>query len=351
MHILQINTEKGWRGGERQTLLSMEGLRDAGVTVTLLCLRNQPLAQKAHEAGFTVVAVANQFGALRHCILHGGRYSVLHAQSSRAFGFAAVATLFVRTPLVYTRRVDFVPRGMLTKWKYRRADALVAISEAIRDILHNAGMGEATVISSIVTDYVPDKARCALLRQEQHLDGRCVVGVIAALVGHKDPLTMVRAASLVYKRLPDTVFLHFGEGALRCAVEEELSRLNLQDVYRLLGHRDKVEDFFPLFDCFAMSSSEEGLGSTVLDAFKNGVPVASTSAGGLAELVQGRGLLSRPGDHEALAGSIVSLMEHRADARRMCDEAREYVVKHHARKALSQRYIEIYHRLTALPTP
>ena len=52
MHILQINTEKGWRGGERQTLLSMEGLRDAGVTVTLLCIKNRPLWRGVYFVSF-----------------------------------------------------------------------------------------------------------------------------------------------------------------------------------------------------------------------------------------------------------------------------------------------------------
>ncbi|MBN1306724.1 MAG: glycosyltransferase, partial [Chitinispirillaceae bacterium] len=110
MHILQINTEKGWRGGERQTLLCMEGLRDAGVPVTLLCLRGRPLWRRAREADFPVVAIAAQAGIVTH-LMHGARrYSVLHAQSARAFGFAAIATLFAPVPLVYTRRVDFVPR-------------------------------------------------------------------------------------------------------------------------------------------------------------------------------------------------------------------------------------------------
>ena len=35
MRILQINTERGWRGGERQTLLTALGLRAAGDTVGL----------------------------------------------------------------------------------------------------------------------------------------------------------------------------------------------------------------------------------------------------------------------------------------------------------------------------
>ena len=347
MHILQVNTEKGWRGGERQTLLSMEGLRDAGVTVTLLCLSDSPLYERAVKAGFPVVGVSGQFGALQHMIFRGNRYSVIHAQSSRAFGFASLATLFIRTPVVYTRRVDFIPRGILTKWKYHRAAALVAISNAIGTILSDAGMGEARVISSIVPDYTPDTTRAERLREELHCSQRTVVGVVAALVGHKDPLTMVQAAKEVAASTPDVLFLHFGDGALRSDVETAIQRLSLTGYYRLMGHQSGVEDYFQLFDCFAMSSKEEGLGSSVLDAFKYGIPVASTTAGGLAELVAGRGLLSPPGDAPALADNIRRLLTDASAARQMAEKAKTYVAAHHSRKVLTTRYISLYREITA----
>ncbi|MBN1574908.1 MAG: glycosyltransferase family 4 protein [Chitinispirillaceae bacterium] len=351
MHILQINTEKGWRGGERQTLLCMEGLRDAGVPATLLCLRDRPLWQRAREAGFPVVGVAGHAGLSAHLLFRGRRYSVWHAQSSRAFGFAAIASLTTHTPLVYTRRVDFVPRGKLTQCKYRRAAALVAISSAIRDTLKTAGMGEATVISSIVPDRAPDPAKSASLRRELHLDGRRVVGVVAMLSSEKDPFTMLRAATHVIERLPDTVFLHFGGGPLQKKVADEHARLNLRNSYRLLGYRSDVEAYFPLFDCFAMSSTKEGLGSSVLDAYKNGVPVASTDAGGLAELVDGRGLLSAKGDPAALGGSIVRLLTDRPLAAALSETARAYVLAYHDRKVLTDRYIELYNKVSGRTAP
>ena len=346
MHILQINTEKGWRGGERQTLLSMRGLRKAGIRVTLLCRTGQPLRRKALDEGFETVGVDGQFGTLLHLLLHGRRYSIIHTQSSRAFGAAAIASLVVNTPLVYTRRVDFVPRGALTRWKYRRASALIAISRAIAVILRDAGMGDAEVISSMVAEHAPDHHRMLALKKEQQLDDKKIVGVVAALAGHKDPLTMVRAAAAVVEKLPDTVFLHFGDGVLRPAVEEVCGRNALGDHYRLMGYCSDVEDYFPLFDCFAMSSSEEGLGSSVLDAFYYGIPVASTAAGGLAELVEGRGLLSGVGDHAALAANITALLSDRKKAETLSSAAKRYVTEQHGREVLTEKYVGLYRRIS-----
>ena len=58
-----------------------------------------------------------------------------------------------------------------------------------------------------------------------------------------------------------------------------------------------------------MSSKEEGLGTAVLDAMALGIPVASTSAGGLPEMLKGgAGVLAPPHDPEALADAVARLL-------------------------------------------
>jgi len=62
-------------------------------------------------------------------------------------------------------------------------------------------------------------------------------------------------------------------------------------------------------DVYVMSSREEGLGTSVLDAMARGIPVASTSAGGLPELLyEGGGILVPPRSPDALAGAVRRLL-------------------------------------------
>ena len=50
--------------------------------------------------------------------------------------------------------------------------------------------------------------------------------------------------------------------------DDEARALGVEDVYRFAGFRKGVEDFYSILDVFVMSSEEEALGSSVLDAFR-----------------------------------------------------------------------------------
>ena len=59
MNILEVNTEKTWRGGERQTLYNAIGLKQLGHQVTLLCLKDYPLAMYAKQHHIDVIEINN----------------------------------------------------------------------------------------------------------------------------------------------------------------------------------------------------------------------------------------------------------------------------------------------------
>ena len=55
LRVLLINTEKIWRGGERQTLYTLQGLLSEGVKASLLCLKDYPLHRQAQKKTFQLL--------------------------------------------------------------------------------------------------------------------------------------------------------------------------------------------------------------------------------------------------------------------------------------------------------
>lgn len=302
------------------------------------------MAEKAKEAGITTHEVEMN-GAFNWLLKHGAHFDILHAQSSGAQTAAVTSKHFHKRPVVYTRRVDFRIKGALSKWKYRITDKLVAISEAIREIMEGQGLRDIDVVPSVVVPKVLDRERAKATLEEQGIAGKKVIGTVAALVQHKDPLTMVAAIAQLAKKRDDFIFLHFGAGKMQEEAKAKVMELGLEGIYRFMGHVVNVEDFYSVFDVFVMSSEEEGLGSSVLDAFQYGVPVATTNAGGLKETVEGRGLLCAVKDHEALAVNVERLLDDAALAADLKAKALAAVKAHYDLGAATQQYMALYQRL------
>ena len=345
MKILQVNTEKTWRGGERQTYYNIEGFLKQGHEVELLCRKDFPLHKKAKELDINIHPVSNGLQATIYLMKHARYVDIVHAQTASAQMYGMFSRVAHKTPVVYTRRVDFVPSGFFTKLKYNRTDKLVAISSAIKTILENFGQTNISVVPDIANPKELNKDRATKLIHFRGWHNKKIIASIAALVPHKDPLTMVQAIYHLSQMRDDFMFLHFGEGDLQEEVEKEIAHLNVSRWYHLMGHVDNVEDFFSIFDVFVMSSEEEGLGSSVLDAFQYKVPVVSTNAGGLQEVVEGNGLICDVKDAKALALSINEILNDADLKFAITENAFETVKKKYSLETITNQYIQIFEPL------
>lgn len=310
MKILHINLERGWRGGERQTLYLMEGLRSRGHECSLLARRGDVMAQRARDRGFLVIEIGKPFLLRGYLLRH---YDVIHAHEMRGLQIASLWKGFHARPVVYTRRVDYTPSGdVITRMTYARVDTLVAISRKIESIMREWGFDadRIRVIRSTVHlgDGEPFPGKVAALRERFH--GKKVAGCVAALVGHKDHRTLLEAASLLKDARPDIVFVLVGDGPLAKQLKQYARELGLSNVL-FEGYQPDPYPYFKIFDVFVLTSKEEGLGSSILDAFRYKVPVVATAAGGVPELVvEGQtGLLVETGDPRAVADAILRILE------------------------------------------
>ena len=329
--VVHLASGREWRGGQRQVWLLARELARLGVPQIVVTGRGGTLAERTREQGIPVRLVPWTAG-LDPRVLPGllaelrAGPTLLHAHDAHAVTLGGIAGALSRRPLVVTRRVDFHLRR---RGYWGRAARIIAISDAVARILVEDGIAREriqVVYSGIDLDEVRRTTPLGI-RGRLALSGDApIVANVAALVAHKDHATLLRAAGLLRDTLPSLHWVVAGDGVERQALERLSAELGLQSRVHLLGHVDEPARLIADATYFVMSSREEGLGTSVLEAMALGIPVASTAAGGLPEMLQdGAGLLVPPGDPAALAAAVERLVRDPTLARDIARKAQQQV--------------------------
>ena len=362
MRILHIDTERGWRGGERQALWLAVELARRGHTMLIAARPGEPLDRRAAEAGVDVVPCAPAFeadprAALRlRAVVRRGRFDLLHAHTAHAITLGALATIGTGVPLIAARRVDFpLRRNAGTRWKYGRAAAIIAVSHAVARVLTAGGIDSRRIA------VVPDgtdvhrtiaAASAATLSSLGVVAGRPLAVQVAQLVAHKDPLNFVHAIAAARESVPELQALLVGDGPLRADAEAAVRALGLEHVLHFAGYRTDADALLAAANVAVLSSREEGMGSVLLDALLLGKPIAATRAGGIPEIVshEVNGLLAPTGEGRALGNNIARLVRDRALAARLGSAARERVHEFSVER-MTDRTLAVYEDVMAGRSP
>lgn len=358
LRVLHVDTEHGWRGGERQALWLAQELERAGHRSFVAARPGEPLAERAREAGLAGIACAprselDPVAALRlRRAIRRERVDIVHAHTAHAVAIAALATLGTAVPFVVSRRVDFRLRPNAgTRWKYGRAASIIAISEAVARVLEESGVARdriALVPDGVDLRRIVHRAAGDVLGDLRIRAGAPLVVQVAQLVGHKDPINFVRAVARAHTQVPDLQALLVGDGPLRDEVESEVAALALSGTLSVAGYRTDADSLLAAADVAVLSSREEGMGSVLLDALAFGVPVAATCAGGIPEIVADgeTGLLAPVSDPAALGDAIARLVRDDALRARMRSAALERA-KLFSMERTAARTAEVYARVLA----
>ena len=115
----------------------------------------------------------------------------------------------------------------------------------------------------------------------------------------------------VQKEIPSKL-LFVGDGPERATAEALSRELGICDDVRFVGKQEQMEDILAIADLFLLTSEYESFGLAALEAMAAGVPVVSTNAGGLGEImVEGKtGYMGNVGDVEAMSRHAINIIEN-----------------------------------------
>ncbi|MFH1380230.1 MAG: glycosyltransferase [bacterium] len=322
LNILHINTEKTWRGGERQAAFLISMLPTHEFNSIIAAPMHAPFAQKMVQSGKNVIDfnMRGEWDLIAAFklkkIIKQHAVKLIHAHSSHALGIAALVKCMIPVTIIASRRVDFhLRKNIFSKWKYTRADRIIAVSDGIKQVLLSDGINEKyiSVVKSGVRLNQHSEINTDTLKLKLSIpDDHKVVGIIGALAPHKDHHTFVESALKVIQICPKTTFLIVGEGGLKNEIEQHIRAKGMQSHIIMTGFRDDVMSIIQLLDIYVSSSYLEGLGTTTLDAMKFGIPVVATNVGGIPEIVEhdNTGYLVPPRNPSALADRIIELLRN-----------------------------------------
>lgn len=120
---------------------------------------------------------------------------------------------------------------------------------------------------------------------------------------------VVKAFQLISKEIPAKLLL-IGDGPERPEIESMTRTCSSKDDIKFLGKQEQMEDILPIADLFLLPSEYESFGLAALEAMAAEVPVISTNAGGLPEIIiNGNcGYMSNIGDVEDMSRNALKIL-------------------------------------------
>ena len=246
---------------------------------------------------------------------------------------------------VVSRRVDFRPfRNLLGRCKYKMPDVrYLTVSEAVRQAMLDSGIA-ADAVQTVHSGV--DLRRIDAVHETSHVfpGGTRVIGTVGHLSGHKGHRYLLRAMRDVYQIERRARLVIVGEGKLRADLEAEAAALGLRDVVCFAGFRHDALALIRGFEIFAFPSTQEALGTSILDAMALRKPVAATLAGGIPETVQDgiTGLLVPPGDPRTLAEALCTMLQRPERALRFGEAGRRRVENHFNAEQTGAATLRVY---------
>ena len=264
-----------------------------------------------------------------------------------------------RPPLLVARETNHRVRGALPFAQrsaigqaYRRADAVVALSEGVRQELldyYRLEPGRVVMIHNPV-DIDDFRSRASSGARPWQGDGPVVVAA-GRLVRQKGFDILLRALA----DMPTTGcrLAILGEGPEREALATLAGELGLRERIIMPGHVADPAPWFAHAAAFALASRWEGFGHVIVEAMACGAPVVAFDCPhGPAEIVEdGRtGLLVPPQDAHALAKALDQLIGNPEFAGRLRD-AGQRAARRFSAPAIARTYATLFDDLCVAARP
>ena len=163
--------------------------------------------------------------------------------------------------------------------------AIVAVGEQVRDDLVAVGIGDLGKFTVIPPGVAPaaDHSREDARNRIGVSTTAPVVVFVGRLTAIKRPDRLIDATSLLLEDLPDALLVVAGDGELMAETRARAAPLGPSVIF--LGWQSDVGILYAAADCVVITSDNEGMPVTLIEAAMAGVPGVTTNVGSASEVV------------------------------------------------------------------
>jgi len=234
---------------------------------------------------------------------------------------------------------------VVEKFFAKRTLHLIAIGTEVERELLAAGIGKASQYSVFFPGLPePHTASKAEIRRKLELDPSAIYCTFVGRLTHiKRPDRLLDIAAAMIKREVPIHFLIAGEGELFDSSKARATNENLPVTF--LGWRKDISDLFAASDIAILTSDNEGIPLTLIQAAQAGLPILAPEVGSISDIVENdkTGLLTSP--QPGAMASALSALATDADLRnRLGAAGKVRAHEYFSLERMLRDHTEIYNR-------
>jgi N-acetyl-alpha-D-glucosaminyl L-malate synthase BshA len=160
----------------------------------------------------------------------------------------------------------------------------------------------------------------------------------------KRVVELVEIMRIVVDHYPETRLIIAGDGPTRIEVERKIEALDLCNNIHLLGVKSNMQEIMCSADLFLLNSTLEGMPLVLLESMSCSLPVVTTPAGGIPELVRpGKdGMVTKGFEQEEYAQAIIELLENDEKRKRLGQAGRKRVEESFSADRVVKMYEKVF---------
>jgi glycosyltransferase involved in cell wall biosynthesis len=245
----------------------------------------------------------------------------------------------------YVKQPHLLPK---LKFLLRFVEAFVVVSDEIRDWFRNRLPDVADKCISIANGVDTarfrrnDTVRATLRCNHSIGEHDVVIGSCARLEPIKNLGFLLDCFAGYLRIVPDAWLVIVGDGSDRQALEKHSRDLGLADRVIFTGASYQVEEYLSMFDLYAITSHNEGLPLSVLEAMSSGLPVVAVDVGSLARVIcLETGILVSKHDANEFIGAFKRLSDDRLLTKGIAGNARRLILENYSQDQMISHYVRL----------